>query len=160
MPRISRFTFAPRTRGRSRSSRKRSRLCEDAFVNNPWDVGAARIAAESAEGLGWLNVAQWFVESVVGVTKDVDFLKYAARVFEANESWAKAISCWEKVKQLHPNDQDANRQINALSASSDDQAGQVRRRARRKERPRKSRKNRWKPRWRGSSTSSSRRSSG
>ncbi len=93
-------------------------MCEDAFVNNPWDVGAARVAAESAELLNLLQVAQWFVDSVVAVTKDVDFLKYAARVFEANESWAKAIQCWETVKKLHPNDQDANRQINALSASS------------------------------------------
>ena len=93
-------------------------LCEDAFVNNPWDVGAARVAAESAEGLELLVLAEWFAESVEGVTKDVDFLKYAARVHEANESWAKAIACWEKVKKLNPNDQDANRQINALSASS------------------------------------------
>ncbi len=29
-------------------------LCEDAFVNNPWDVGAARVAAEAAEGLEFL----------------------------------------------------------------------------------------------------------
>jgi len=93
-------------------------LCEDAFVNNPWDVGAARVAAEAAEGLGYLQVAQFFVESVQAVTKDVDFLKYAAKVYEENESWAKAIHCWETVKKLHPNDQDANRQINALSASS------------------------------------------
>jgi len=109
---------------RARSARGKQKfaeaidLCEDAFVNNPWDVGAARVAAEAAEGLGHLNVAQWFVESVHAITKDVDFLKYAARVFEANESWAKAIGCWEKVKVLLPNDQDANRQINALSASS------------------------------------------
>ena len=41
-------------------------LCEDAFVNNPWDVGAARVAAEAAEGLGLLVLAQWFVESVRG----------------------------------------------------------------------------------------------
>src|ERR1700677_2885191 len=34
-------------------------LCEDAFVNNPWDVGAARVAAESAEQAGLLMVAQW-----------------------------------------------------------------------------------------------------
>ena len=27
-------------------------LCEDAFANNPWDVGAARVAAEAAEELG------------------------------------------------------------------------------------------------------------
>jgi tetratricopeptide (TPR) repeat protein len=92
--------------------------CEDAFANNPWDVGAARIAAESAEGLGLLLVAQWFVESVQTVTKDVDFLKYSARVHEANESWQKAIVCWELVKKFNPNDQDASRQINAMSASS------------------------------------------
>jgi tetratricopeptide (TPR) repeat protein len=93
-------------------------LCEDAFVNNPWDVGAARVAAEAAEGLGLLLVAQWFVESVQAVTKDVDFLKYSARVHEANESWQKAIVCWELVKKYNPNDQDASRQINAMSASS------------------------------------------
>jgi tetratricopeptide (TPR) repeat protein len=93
-------------------------LCEDAFVNNPWDVGAARVAAESAEGLDNVVLAEWFVESVEVITKDVDFLKYAAQVHESNESWAKAIGCWEKVKKLNPNDQDANRQINALSAKS------------------------------------------
>ena len=92
-------------------------LCEDAFVNNPWDVGAARVAAEAAEGLGSWSLAQWFVESVQAVTKDVDFLKFAARIHEANESWQKAIGCWEQVKKLNPNDQDANRQINALSAA-------------------------------------------
>jgi tetratricopeptide (TPR) repeat protein len=92
-------------------------LCEDAFANNPWDVGAARVAAEAAEQAGMLNVAQWFVETVQTVTKDVDFIKFAAHIHEVNESWQKAIGCWEQVKKLHPNDQDANRQINALSAA-------------------------------------------
>jgi tetratricopeptide (TPR) repeat protein len=93
-------------------------VCEEAFVNNPWDVSAARVAAESAEQLGLNLVAQWYVESVQMNTKDVDFLKFAARIHELNESWQKAIGCWELVKKFHPNDQDANRQINALSASS------------------------------------------
>ena len=39
-------------------------------------------------------------------------------VYETNESWAKAIACWEQVKKINPNDQDANRKINALSAAS------------------------------------------
>jgi tetratricopeptide (TPR) repeat protein len=109
---------------RARNARSKQRyaeaieLCEDAFINNPWDVGAARVASEAAEGLGFLQVAQWFVDSVIAVTKDVDFLKYAAGVFEDNETWAKAIGCWEKVKQLHPNDQDATRQVTALQAKS------------------------------------------
>jgi tetratricopeptide (TPR) repeat protein len=92
-------------------------LCEDAFVNNPWDVGAARVAAEAAENAGMLILAQWFVESVQMVSKDADFFKFAAHIHEVNESWQKAIACWEQVKKLHPNDQDANRQINALSAA-------------------------------------------
>jgi tetratricopeptide (TPR) repeat protein len=93
-------------------------VCEEALVNNPWDVGASRVAAEAAEQLGLNLVAQWYVESVQTVTKDADFLKFAARIHELNESWHKAIACWELVKKFHPNDQDANRQINALSASS------------------------------------------
>lgn len=92
-------------------------LCEDAFVNNPWDVGAARVAAEAAEQAGMILLAQWFVETVQANTKDVDFVKFAAHIHEVNESWQKAISCWEQVKKLSPNDQDANRQINALSAA-------------------------------------------
>ena len=92
-------------------------LCEDAFKNNPWDVGAARVAAEAAEQAGWLLLAQWFVDSVQTVTKDVDFFKFSAHIHEINESWQKAINCWETVKKLSPNDQDANKQINALSAA-------------------------------------------
>jgi tetratricopeptide (TPR) repeat protein len=91
--------------------------CEDAFVNNPWDVGAARIAAEAAEKMGLLLLAQWFVESVQAVTKDADFLKFAGHIHEENESWQKAITCWELVKKFSPNDPDASRQINALSAA-------------------------------------------
>ncbi len=93
-------------------------ILEDVFVVNPWDVSAAWEAAEAAEQLGLLNLAQWFVESVQGVSKDVNFHKYAGHIHEACESWAKAIQCWETVKKLSPNDQDANRKINGLSASS------------------------------------------
>jgi len=92
-------------------------FCEDAFVNNPWDVGAARVAAEAAEQAGLLVLAQWFVETVQTNSKDVDFFKFSAHIHEVNESWQKAISCWEHVKKLSPNDQEASRQINALSAA-------------------------------------------
>ncbi len=96
-------------------------LCEDAFANNPWDVGAARVAAEAAEGLGLGSLAVWLLDSVQEVahkSKDYDFFKFAGAIYEANESWAKAIACWEGVKKYSPNDQDANRKINALSAAS------------------------------------------
>jgi tetratricopeptide (TPR) repeat protein len=93
-------------------------VCEEAFVNNPWDVSASRDAADAAEQLGFNVLAQWLIESVSGVANDVDFFKHAAHVHEVNASWQKAISCWEKVKKLNPDDEDAHRQINALSASA------------------------------------------
>ena len=93
-------------------------VCEEAFVHNPWDVGAAREAAESAEHLGFKELAQWLLESVYAVANDADFYRYAARVHESNGSWQKAITAWEKVKKIYPDDEDAHRQMNALSASA------------------------------------------
>jgi len=93
-------------------------ICEEAFVNNPWDVAAARDAAECAEQLGYLIVAQWLVESVQAQANDVDFFIFAANIHRANNSFPKAIQCWEKVKKLDPNNQIANREINALSAAA------------------------------------------
>ncbi len=95
--------------------------CEDAFANNPWDVNAARLAAEAAEELDLGALSQWLIDSVQEIalkSKDADFFRFAAGVYEANESWAKAIACWEQVKKFNPNDQDINRKINALSAAS------------------------------------------
>jgi len=92
-------------------------ICEDAFLNNPWDVAAARVAAEAADGMGLSALAQWYVESVQTVAKDAEFFKFSAGIHETNESWQKAIACWEQVKKISPNDQDVNRKINALSAA-------------------------------------------
>lgn len=92
--------------------------CEEAFTHNPWDVGAAREAAEAAEANGSNQLAQWFIESVQAFATDADFFKYAATIHKLNAAWPKAIAAWEKVKKLNPNDEEANRQINALAASS------------------------------------------
>jgi tetratricopeptide (TPR) repeat protein len=95
--------------------------CEDAFANNPWDVAAAQVGAEAAEELGIGALSQWLLDSVQEVAakgKDADFFRFAAAIYEANESWHKAIACWEQVKKFNPNDQDVSRKINALSAAS------------------------------------------
>ena len=76
------------------------------------------MAAEAAEGLGLGALSQWLLDSVQAVAKDADFFRFAAGIYETNESWAKAIACWEQVKKLNPNDQDVSRKINALSAAS------------------------------------------
>jgi tetratricopeptide (TPR) repeat protein len=94
-------------------------ICEEAFVHNPWDVGAARQAAEAAEQLGLLDVAQWLLESVLQQAgNDAEFYRFLARIFQGQEQWQKAIACWDRVRKLDPTDETASRQINALSASA------------------------------------------
>ncbi len=81
-------------------------------------MSAAREASEAAEQLGYLALAEWYIESVHAQAKDADFFRHAARVYEKNEHWQKAISCWEQVKKHDPHDESSSRQINALSASA------------------------------------------
>ena len=111
-------------RMRARSARGKGQfsqaieICEEAFTHNPWDVGAAREAAEAAEGLGFNEMAQWLMESVYTQANDVDFFKYIAHVHQLNKAWPKAIAAWERVKKINPNDDEASRQINSIAASA------------------------------------------
>ena len=94
-------------------------LCEELFVQNPWDVGASTDLAEAAEHLELLPLARWSLESVQAqVGKDAEFWRYMAHIYELNEDWQKAIHSWEKVKEYAPNDENARRKMNALSASA------------------------------------------
>jgi tetratricopeptide (TPR) repeat protein len=94
-------------------------ICEDAFLNNPWDVGAARDAAEAASHLNFGEVACWLIDSVFPQAEtDKPYLIHAAQIYEAHHQFQKAIACWERVRKLDPYNDQAKRQINALSASA------------------------------------------
>ena len=93
-------------------------VCEEAYVYNPWDVSTTRDASEAATQLGYHQLAQWLLESVLAQANDAEFFRNLAQVYQQNENWQKAIQCWERVKQLDPSDEAAQRQINALSASA------------------------------------------
>jgi tetratricopeptide (TPR) repeat protein len=93
-------------------------ICEDAFVNNPWDAAAAEHAADAAEQLGYKEMAEWLLEAVSSHCNDPSFWRHLAHTHELNQHWHKAIHAWERVYKLNPNDQEAKRQINALSASA------------------------------------------
>jgi tetratricopeptide (TPR) repeat protein len=92
-------------------------VCEEAFVHNPWDVTASELAADAAEKLEMMDVAQWLLESVSAIANDADFFRHIAHVYEETKQFNKAIQSWERVKQIVPLDENASRQINALSAS-------------------------------------------
>lgn len=93
--------------------------CEDAFVHNPWDVAAAIIGAEAAEGLELPVLARWLLESVAAQAgDDAHFFRHLAHAYELNEDWGRAIACWEKVRKLVPSDEEAGRKIRGLEASA------------------------------------------
>jgi tetratricopeptide (TPR) repeat protein len=93
-------------------------VCEEAFVHNPWDITASELAADAAEHLGMMELAQWLLESVVAQANDADFFRHLANVYKLNEKYNQAIQCWDRVKKLVPTDEFAGRQINELSANA------------------------------------------
>lgn len=93
-------------------------VLEEAFTHNPWDVGAAVEAAHAAENLQFFEMAKWLMESVLAqVSDDLSFFKFLARIYEQTHDYQKAIACWDRVKKISPFDEDASRNISALSAS-------------------------------------------
>lgn len=94
-------------------------LCEEAFQSHPWDVGICTEASEAAVELKLTAMAQWLMESVQAqAANDANYWRHMARAYEANQNFQKAILCWERVKKLVPHDEEANHQMNALSASA------------------------------------------
>ncbi len=106
---------APRAQGKWKQVLE---VCEEVFVHNPWDVAASREAAEAAEHLEYLPLAQWLLESVQTQATEAEFFRHLARIEEANNAWQKAIQAWERVKKLDPTDETASRKINSLSANA------------------------------------------
>ncbi|MEW4566520.1 tetratricopeptide repeat protein [Tautonia sp. JC769] len=110
--------------------------CEEAFVYNPWDVGVSRDLAEAAEQLGSPPLARWALESVqTQAADDVGFWKHMAHVYAFAEDFPRAILCWERIKKLAPGDEEAARQINALSASQTIHGGSLNQQGRRQNAP-------------------------
>ena len=94
-------------------------LCEDVFAASPWDTVAAIDAAEAAQNLGYKKIAQYMVESVFAQgEKDAKFLRAAARFEEFADDFAKAISCWERLRVLLPLDEEARKKVHDLTARS------------------------------------------
>ena len=108
---------------RGEKSRKRwervLEVCEESFRVHPWDVTAARDAAEAAVELDNHPLACWLLESVHAQGEgQIAYMRQLAHVYELTEQYAKAIACWEAVRRKDPHDEEARRQINALSASA------------------------------------------
>jgi tetratricopeptide (TPR) repeat protein len=93
--------------------------CEEVFKHSPWDVHAARDAAEAAEHLGFKPLAKWLLESVFAqASEDAGYFRHLGHVYELHEEWEKAIACWEKVRRMAPGDEEAMRKTKDLAANA------------------------------------------
>jgi tetratricopeptide (TPR) repeat protein len=93
--------------------------CEEVFKHSPWDVHAARDAAEAAEHLGFKGLAKWLLESVfTQAGEDAGYMRHLGHVYELHEEWEKAIACWEKVRRMVPGDEEAMRKSKDLAANA------------------------------------------
>jgi tetratricopeptide (TPR) repeat protein len=94
-------------------------MCEEVFVQSPWDLVASVDGAEAAEHMGLKKIAQYLIEAVIPQgEKDERFLRSAAHFLEFADDYQKAIWCWEKLRLVLPADEEARKKVNDLTAKS------------------------------------------
>jgi serine/threonine protein kinase len=102
---------------RAGDHRKVLDLGEEVLGRNPKDIATQVDMAESAEALGWVDLAVWLLEQACEQDPSaVGALRALARLYERLGSFSRAITAWEQVRKANPTDIDAPRKINALAA--------------------------------------------
>ncbi|MSR54404.1 MAG: hypothetical protein EXS09_14125 [Gemmataceae bacterium] len=122
----SRFAFLTTFRHWTRlKSAKRSRDYERVLQHgeqilsrNPWDIGAQMDMAESADALGLLDHAIFFLDQARQKSpKDATLNRALARLFEKRGNFAHAIVLWQLVREVAPSDVEAQHKAKDLAAS-------------------------------------------
>jgi tetratricopeptide (TPR) repeat protein len=91
---------------------------EEVLVRNPWDLGTQMDMADSAAGLGLLDLAVWILEQARQRDgKEPSLNRSLARLYEKRGNFSQAIALWELVKQADPADQEASHKGKDLAAS-------------------------------------------
>lgn len=97
--------------------RKVLNLGEEVLARQPADVTTHLKMATAAEKLAQPDLAQWFLEEGHSqVPGDADLMRALARFHESRHDWKHSIAFWEKVRKALPDDYEAGRKINDLSA--------------------------------------------
>jgi serine/threonine-protein kinase len=91
---------------------------EELLSRNPDDASTQLDMAASAEALGLASLAVWLLEEARHQFPEaVNVLRALAELFERQKRFPQAISTWEKVRALAPNDLDVAGKIKDLSAN-------------------------------------------
>jgi tetratricopeptide (TPR) repeat protein len=88
----------------------------DALKHNPWDTGTLLLLAEAEQQLGHhecqLYLLRWALDAD---TKDPGVNRRAAQALGQMGQFDQAISCWRRVEQAKPGDEEAAKAISQLS---------------------------------------------
>ena len=88
---------------------------ENGLKVNPWDAQLNYDMGEACLNLGYPECAQMgFEQAVENDPNNKDYLRQLALLLEERGDYKRAISCWERVKRLDPNDGEARQKITGI----------------------------------------------
>jgi serine/threonine protein kinase len=91
---------------------------EELLCRNPTDAATHLDMAAAAEGLGLPGLAVWLLEDACQqLPEAVHLFRALAQLYERQKRFPQAITVWEKVRELAPEDRDASTKILDLAAS-------------------------------------------
>ena len=109
--------------GRGQWKEAFSAACE-ALKSNPWEISTLLDVAEAYQQIGsdecQLFVLRWALDAA---PKDISINRRAAETLTRMGQFDQAISCWRRVEQAKPGDEEASKAISSLSVERTIQKG-------------------------------------
>jgi len=88
----------------------------DMLKLNPWDVSTLTSMANACQNLGCLQTQLVYLNMALEPNpKDAEVNRLCAHAFDEAGHYDKAITCWHRVQQAKPNDDEAERAIASLT---------------------------------------------
>jgi len=96
----------------------------DMLKLNPWHVPTLKAMAAACEGLGCLQTQLVYLKMALEPNpKDVDVNRLCAHALDEAGRFDEAITCWHRVEQVKPGDEEAARAIASLTVKKTIQKG-------------------------------------
>lgn len=91
---------------------------EEVLVRDPADVKTQMTLAQAAEDLNLIRLASWMLEEIRRHhPHHLPAYRALATLYEKQRQFSSAISVWEELRKLTPEDREAARKINDLAAA-------------------------------------------
>jgi len=91
---------------------------------NPWHVGTLKAMAAACEGLGCLQTQLVYLKTALEPNpKDIEVNRLCAKALDEAGQYDQAITCWHRVEQIKPGDEEAARAIASLTVKKTLQKG-------------------------------------